>query len=268
MNTLKSRIIQSLPPALFLQLKGHGWYGNFSSWEEAENHSNGYNQENILDKVKQALRMVKEGKAVYERDSVLFDHIEYAWELLAGLMWIAAQNKGRLSLIDFGGSLGSTYYQNRSFLASLQSVVWSVVEQPHFVETGRKEFQNDRLKFHHAIGDSLRTEGMAHCILFSGVLQYLPNPYPILNEAFASGVPYIIVDRTGFTLSDCERITVQQVPSKIYKASYPCRFFAETSFVELFKKNGYTMKADFPSLDNANVPSIYKGFIFQKKELC
>lgn len=266
--SIKSRIIQSLPPTLFLLLKGHGWYGNFSSWEEASKHSEGYDQNNILDKVKQALLMVKEGKACYERDSVLFNHIEYAWELLAGIMWIAAQNGGRLNLIDFGGSLGSTYYQNRSFLASLQSVVWSVVEQPHFVEVGRADFQDSQLKFYLSITDSLRTEGAANCILFSSVLQYLPNPYPILEEAFASGSPYIIVDRTGFTLSDSERVTIQQVPSTIYKASYPCRFFSESSFVELFRENGYTVMTDFLSDDNANIPSKYKGFIFQKENKC
>jgi putative methyltransferase (TIGR04325 family) len=113
---MKQRLIQLLPDKLFLFLKGYGWYGNFKSWQEAKEASTGYDAENILHQVKTSLLKVKNGDAVYERDSVLFDKIEYSWELLAALMWIAAQNKGELHLIDFGGSLGSSYYQNKSFL--------------------------------------------------------------------------------------------------------------------------------------------------------
>ena len=72
--------------------------------------------QDILDKVLAATLKVKQGQAVFERDSVLFDEIEYSWPLLAGLMWAAASNGGKLNVLDFGGALGSSYYQNRKFL--------------------------------------------------------------------------------------------------------------------------------------------------------
>jgi putative methyltransferase (TIGR04325 family) len=34
--------------------------------------------------------------------------------------------------------LGSSYFQNRKFLQSLPDVRWNVVEQPHYVDAGRK----------------------------------------------------------------------------------------------------------------------------------
>ena len=58
---------------------------------------------------------VKNGEAVYERDSVLFDEIQYSWGLLAGLEKAALEHDGKLCVLDFGGSLGSTYYQNKQF---------------------------------------------------------------------------------------------------------------------------------------------------------
>ena len=80
---------------------------------------------------------VVDGRAAYERDSVLFEEVEYVWPLLASLMWVGARHLGSLNVLDFGGSLGSTYFQNRIFLATLPSVRWNIVEQPRHVEVGR-----------------------------------------------------------------------------------------------------------------------------------
>lgn len=94
---------------------------------------------------------VKRGEALFERDSVLFNEREYCWELLAALMWIAARHNGSLNIIDFGGSLGSTYYQYKCFFSSLKSVLWNIVEQPNFVGEGKRLFENESLKFHSSI---------------------------------------------------------------------------------------------------------------------
>ena len=103
-------------------------------------------------------------------------------------------------------------------------------------------------------------------VLFSSVLPYLETPYNILEEVFSYKIKFIIIDRTGFTLNDKERITVQKVPNSIYKASYPCRFFAWRSFVKFFEDNGYELMYDFDALDKVNIPSKYKGLVFKYKE--
>lgn len=41
----------------------------------------------ILQTVKNSLLKVKNAEIVYERDSVIFDEIEYSWQLLTGLMF-------------------------------------------------------------------------------------------------------------------------------------------------------------------------------------
>jgi putative methyltransferase (TIGR04325 family) len=265
--TIKQKIIQRLPDGLFVKLKQWGWYGNFKNWQEADAVSTGYNAENIIGKVASSLRKVKNGEAVYERDSVIFDKIEYSWELLSLIMWVAAQNGGMLNLIDFGGSLGSTYYQNKKFLDKLNHVSWRVVEQKNYVKVGIEEFQNDVLRFYYSIGDCCAVSNeKPDVILFSSVLQYLENPFEILKESFGFGIRYIIVDRTGFTLNNKQRITVQKVPSRIYDATYPCRFFSEKEFLSFFEENNYELMVDFEALDSVNIPSKYKGFLFRLKD--
>src|SRR5450631_2544289 len=101
--------LKQLIPPLFLSLikKGgkYGWKGDYKSWQEAKDLSDAYDDVIILEKVKQALLKIKNGEAIYERDSVLFDQIHYSWPLLSALLWITTLNKGSLKVVDFGGSL-------------------------------------------------------------------------------------------------------------------------------------------------------------------
>ena len=59
------------------------WSGNYANWEEADSFATGYDDHSILEKCKTALLKVKNGEAAYERDSVLFDKMQYNWALLA-----------------------------------------------------------------------------------------------------------------------------------------------------------------------------------------
>lgn len=264
---MKQYIIQHLPAKLFLLLKNYGWYGDFTTWQEAKDLSVGYDASNILEKVKSALLKVKNKEAIYERDSVLFNEVEHSWELLSALMWIAAQNRGVLNIIDFGGSLGSTYYQNKSLLDKLVKVRWNIVEQKNFIEEGVDSFQDEILNFYLTVDDCLKaSQEPVNVILFSSVLQYLEDPYDLLNEISRYDIEYLLIDRTGFTLNDTDRITVQKVHPKIYDATYPCHFFNEQKFLSWFKENGYELIFDFQSLDKVNIPSKYKGFLFKKSK--
>lgn len=262
---MKTKIIQAIPDWMFVALKGWGWKGAFDSWEAAQLRSNGYNADNILQKVLAASLRVKEGDALFERDSVLFYEKEYCWELLAALTWIAAQHDGSLNIIDFGGSLGSTYYQNRSFLDSLKCLQWNIVEQPSFVQKGQQSFENESLRFYRSIDECLRSsQKELQAILLSAVLQYLKRPYSLLMEIIERKIRYIIVDRTGFTLHNRkDRLTVQMVHSRIYRGSYPCWFFNEMKFLRFFSESGYVLRGDFLTSDVANIPSVFKGFIFE-----
>ena len=238
--------------------------GDYQTYEEAQSNSLGYNQADILEKVKNAILKVKNGEAIYERDSVLFEQIEYAWPVLAGLMWVAAQNQGKLHVLDFGGSLGSSYFQNRQFLSNLAEVTWSVVEQPNFVECGREFIADDCLQFYLTIDECLEQRS-PNVILLSGVLQYLQDYIESLKYLLKTKIPIVIIDRTPFVDTD-ERITIQTVPEWIYPASYPCRFLNEDKFIQLFIQFGYETVEDFPSLDNSNIPSQWKGLIFKLKK--
>ncbi|HET6513956.1 MAG TPA: methyltransferase, TIGR04325 family, partial [Thermodesulfovibrionales bacterium] len=164
--------------------------GNYRTWEEAQLASTSYDSDVILNKVKDALLKVKNGEAVYERDSVLFDKVQYSWPLLAGLLWVASREDNRLNLIDFGGSLGSSYYQNKKFLEHLPELKWSIVEQEKFVECGKQYFEDEHVRFYHDLNACIE-ERHPDAILFSSVIQYLEKPYGLLADVLNQGFAYI-----------------------------------------------------------------------------
>lgn len=264
-------MLKSLTPpiahVLSLRFSGKetGFSGNYRTWDDACRASGSYDTEVILNKVKDALLTVKRGEAVYERDSVLFDKVEYSWPLLAGILWVTSRNGNRLNLIDFGGSLGSTYYQNIKFLTHLVDLKWSIVEQKKFVECGQSLFENERLKFYRNLNECVG-ERHPDTILFSSVIQYLEKPYELLADVIERGFTYIIFDRTSFLKKGDDRITVQKVPPDIYQASYPAWFFNRNKFLD-FLREKYELMAEFDSFESFRLEDQIaqnKGFIFCK----
>ncbi len=106
----------------------YGWSGNYSNWEQVLKLSSGYDSELILNRVKEAVLKVKRGEAAFERDSVCFDQLEYSETLLKHFKQLAKEQNNQLRILDFGGSLGSLYFQYKRLLPSVK-LDWKVVEQ-------------------------------------------------------------------------------------------------------------------------------------------
>jgi len=190
----------------------------------------------------------------------VFDRIQYSWPVTAGLMWAAAKNGGRLSVLDFGGALGSSYFQHRKFLAELDDVSWSVVEQEHFVQAGREHIQDDRLSFYETIDLCVKV-CKPNVILLSSSIQYLGEPYSIIDDLIATGANAFLFDRTPFGDFEKDKILVQHVPDEVYTASYPIRVFSESSLFPFVNNRLYLVES-FVSPEG-NIDTIYGGFSFK-----
>lgn len=225
-----------IPPIIFKKLrnmmgKGVHFIGNYSLWKEAEECCSGYSHSHILDKVLDATLKVKNGDAVFERDSVIFDENHYSWPVVAGLMWSVARYGGKLNVLDFGGSLGSSYFQNQNFIYSLSDVQWGIVEQPHYVKVGQDNIQDDRLKFYENI-DTFMKDNRPNVVLLSSVLQYLEKPFDLIEKLSSFKSCSLIIDKTAFSDYTRDRLTIQIVPPSIYDASYPMWIFDKHNFLK------------------------------------
>jgi putative methyltransferase (TIGR04325 family) len=186
---------------------------------------------------------------------------------LTTILKAAIDNDFKVHILDFGGSLGSVYYQNKPFLETIafKEFSWSVVEQANFVECGQECAQNETLKFYYSLEDCLK-ERPVTIILASGVVSHIEEPYYWIDKFIAINPLYIILDRVPFLDLNSDVITVQNVFSSIYEGSYPCRFFNEPTFIQAFKP--YHLTAEFTPYDDVvwvnGHQNRWKGLIFSK----
>lgn len=214
------------------------WNGEFPDWKSACDAADGYNSEIIFKKVLNVSLAVRDNRAAWERDTVLFYHQEYYNFIVGHFMKIAKEHKNELHVLDFGGSLGSTYMQNRTAFDRLHKLTWNIVEQKHVVECGITEFANENLRFFYSVEEAFSNTSI-NAILLSGVLQYLESPYVLLRKLAKTGVP-IFITRTP-VLENAEYITIQVVPPSIYEASYPIRFLNKRYLNGILNQHGYTV---------------------------
>ncbi|PIR60660.1 MAG: methyltransferase, TIGR04325 family [Candidatus Pacebacteria bacterium CG10_big_fil_rev_8_21_14_0_10_44_54] len=267
---IKSFITKWLLPPNFTNLilaktKSVSWSGNYSSWEDAMKDGSGYADPKISRKVLSSTLAVIRGEAAFERDSVLFNEPAYNWPVSSLLLWIAVSEDSSLKVLDFGGSLGSTYFQHKNIFSGIKHLKWNIVEQEHFVDMGRNNIKELGLYFFGSMEES-ESVSPSDVLLLSSVLPYLENPHQFLDECLDRKFKYILIDKTAFIENDNgdDRLTLQTVREPIYDASYPAWFFSKAKFMKHFSAN-YDLKFSFIRDGKAADGSNYEGMMFTLK---
>jgi len=224
---------------------GYGYSGTYDNWADAMTSSGGYQDPQIAKIVCESARSVFLGKVMYERDSVTFASRQYSFQIAAALMWVGLHNNRSLKVLDFGGGFGTSYVQNKPFLAMLDKVTWTIVEQKTFINEARRHFQKFGLIFSENIFQSL-SEDKPNLVLLSSSLQYVENPWDVLTGIVESEVEMIVFDRTLFSDESLDFITQQRVPEAIFSALIPVWVFSESKFIE-FMDRRYKLISCFKS---------------------
>jgi putative methyltransferase (TIGR04325 family) len=215
-------IIQSQLKNVFFKKLGY-FSGPYATWEQALICANGYQDGNILEKVKQSTIQTCNDNTLFSRDALIDKKVQYSYPLLAAILNVLIENKGRLSVLDFGGALGATYFAFKHYCQSEVSLQWMIVEQPSYVQCANEILQYADLSFFTQIED---IQHRPDIIILSATLQYLSEPYRLLQKLIDVNAKYLLIDRTWFNQSDVDKmIVVEHVPEHIYKSSYPSWLF-------------------------------------------
>lgn len=238
--------------------------GGYSSWHEAIEVSKriggDYENKNIIDQVVAATQKVRHGEAIYEQDGVCFYEPHNNFQLLTTIFYTKAM-LGNISVVDFGGALGSTYFHYRDILSAIETK-WCVVEQKHFVDCGKANVPE--IDFYYNLDEALASANKPNVLLLSSVLQYLDAPYKWLGDMLCKGFSYVIVDRTAFQydIKAKDKIVLQNVPASIYKAVYPLHLLGLEEFKCLIGKCGYEVIWEWSEYDD-HIP-LKKGLTFEE----
>jgi len=262
-----------LPPAVVQFVQAHvlgrsvTYRGPFASWAAAAKASAGYDDASILEAAARAARAVVRGDADYDRDGVTFRGSRIEPGVVACLLAAAARSDQRLSVLDFGGGLGSTYRQCLPMLRSAD-VTWHIVEQPAFVDLGNSEFASHRLRFFHRIEEAA-AQSHPHIVLASSVLAYLEFPYHTLTELMNAAAPFLVIDRTAFIDGADDILAVQDVSKSLYgeQTAYPAWCLSRAKLLAHVSEQ-YRLVAEFGALDScyrvAGSLVTPSGFFFER----
>ena len=210
--------------------------GRFPDFKAAyEICGEGYGSDSIFEKVTNAALAVKSGRAVYERDGCVFYKAEYYLQLLS-VLYEVFMEFGECKVIDFGGSLGSTFFQNKEKLIRfIPQISWNVVEQRHFVEWGKNNLEDEHLKFFYLMDEVDR----CNCVLFGSSLQYLEDYHIYLKQIADRDIRYLIIDR--LPVSNETWISIECVHEPIYEACYPLYIICENELIREICSLGYQL---------------------------
>jgi len=274
LKKIKIALRQICPPFFYTILRGlqkrkYSFFdGNYKTWNDAlKNTQEGYEAKKIFKKVYDASLRVQKGKALYERDGICFNKEQYRWPVIS--MIIQAEKKidvlKHFHVLDFGGSLGSFYNQHHKLLTNIKKLKWSIVEQDHFVKKGKEEFENNTLKFYSTIDECSQTM-QPNLALFSSVIQYIEEPYEILEQLILSSPETIIIDRTPFINSEHDTVKLQYLSQEMGGAIYPSWFFSEKKFLNFFNSHGYKKFLSFECEEDFGVGK-FKGIVLKKTKM-
>lgn len=247
-----------------------GFHGPIASWDEAVRASDGWDASIITVRTLAAMRLLRDGQVAGERDSLTFDKPRHSEIVLAGLCAALARGSDLFRVIDFGGSLGTHFFQCHRLLQPLldaRRLEWLVVERPVLVDLGRQEFARDGLKFFASFDEAAASGGdvaPADLVMFTGSLQYLRDPLEVLRSVAETRAPLLALDRVRTSSGKTHGVYVQQPSDQThYAASYPCWVFGKELLIREIEALGFDLLHDAPR--SAGAPFDSCGLLFARR---
>ncbi len=230
MMSFLKRIVKSFLKKVFswfiyrLPLSGH-----YSTYDEALSHCSGYDNIAILNKVQNAIQGLIDGKGTYERDGFLFNSIPADLQIRKHLTRLIKTGD---YIVDFGGGLGGTYLSIQDILPL--PIYYNVIEQQHFVEIGMQMFANYDFPLYFSTS-FLHCPDNVKIVILSGVLQYIPNPYEVLESIVRLHPEFILIDRTAFGSDHFWRLQLNRGVYSV-EVQYPHRCIAKMKVFNLLNE--------------------------------
>jgi putative methyltransferase (TIGR04325 family) len=151
------------------------------------------------------------------------------------LLWLSLLLRDRSVLVDYGGSIGLTYYGFQRFRSLPADVRWVIIEVPEIVEAGRRvaEERGAALEFVTSTSEA----PAADILVTAGAIQYMRDSVPGLLDRFTTKPKHVIINKVPLTNKPAFW-TLQNFGTGIS----PYRIYNEAEFLGYFMQNGYFMR--------------------------
>jgi putative methyltransferase (TIGR04325 family) len=260
-DLLARRLVGKAPPRLFSD--------PLPSWDEAVSSSEGYESGRLIDRSLDAAKLVQQGGAAYERDTVTFEELSIDLAVIAAVALSRGASGKTVRVLDIGGGFGTGYFRHRPLLAQIGIASWNVLETPALVRASAELAAEPGLEF----GSSLKDALGAHfdLIIFSSSLQYLPDPRGAFGKALESTASAVLVDRFPVWERHSTAPVVQTTPRNTFPGSYACWLLSSGQLLD-WATPDWTLVADYDAVggtwSTASGEYVkWKGMLFLRSSL-
>lgn len=185
------------------------------------------------------------------------------------LYWLQTLWRGKVSVVDYGGHIGTKRYAFERYLAFDDSKHWTVCEVPRIVEAGR-QYAAQRRPTNLAFTTDFDAAAGADVLLCLGVIQFLDVDFAEKLRALARLPPHIIVN--GLPLHD--RLAFYTVVNNMGTGFMPYRIPQRGQFVASLEALGYELVDSWQNPERQCVIPLheehavegYSGFYFRLRE--
>jgi putative methyltransferase (TIGR04325 family) len=245
-------------------LQAGAFEGPVTSWAEAMARSDGWDAPVITSKTLESALQVRDGLAIFEQDGVIRENILYSTTVLASIIFALSLRPGHLNVIEFGGGLGTGYFQNRKILQNLRGVQisWNIVERPDLAALGSEHFEKSDLHFFSSVDAAIASlKEIPDLFLFSGSLQCIAEPLTLLDRMIKMGARVLAFDRLLVSPTAEHAVFIQHPdPKKHYPATYPAWCFSKDVFIRDLVEKRFTLVDHFSTDPQAHFD--HCGMIF------
>jgi putative methyltransferase (TIGR04325 family) len=228
--------------------------GPYPSYAAALAEATGYDSPLVVQQVEEATLAVLEGRAAHERDGTALES-RPDLPILAVLKSLIGATS---TIADFGGGLGGLFINAPElFPPGCRRLV---IEQASMVEAGRRMTTAHGLGLEFFDGADLPSIPAVDVLVLSGVLQYLPDPWPLLGSLLHHARPQaVILDRTSIRHGP-SRWYLQTNPGYYREpVSYPIQVLDRDRLLRSFP--GYRLEREWRNSFDAQRPE-HVGLLF------
>jgi putative methyltransferase (TIGR04325 family) len=199
------------------------------------------------------------------------DHQPTLWAQNVVLMFayslaLAAQNKSRLALLDYGGALGYYRLVAEKSLPTVQ-LDYFCKDMPAFCREGRQLFPET--VFFENDGEAL--DGKSYDLIVTlGSLQYVKDWRQLIQRFAESSKDYLLIGRLP-VVNQAPSFVVAQHPTQLGFVQKQHQWFLNSGeLVATCEEMGFSLQREFLGAENHEVPGApeqpkFNGFLFRKR---
>lgn len=212
-------------------MRDHIWEGVYKSFTEVPARDEGFHggtwRNNSLEKISALLE-------ASQADRFVPSVVAFNASLLPLLTALVNEQMGKVTVLDFGGSLGFTYVPVTAGLIRKDSLEYLIVDNPIICEAGERVFQNDkRIRFCTELPRDVEKVDIVH---LGSSLQYVDDWRGLITELAHYRPQYFLF--TDLLAGDIPTYATIQ---NYYGSKIPCWFLNVHELVSAVTNEGFEL---------------------------